>query len=75
MVRDLGQVMKQDGHEFGLFIMKSLPTKGMIEEANSHPLIEMQFGGDSRSGQRFPALQIVTLAELVIGNCPSCRRW
>lgn len=63
MVRDLGQVMKRDGHEFGLFIMKGLPTKGMREEAASHPLIETQWG-------RFPALQIVTLAELMHGQRP-----
>ncbi len=63
MVRDLGQVMKRDGHEFGLFIMKALPTKGMREEAASHPLIETQFG-------RFPALQIVTLAQFFHGPTP-----
>ncbi len=63
MVRDLGQVMKRDGHEFGLFIMKGLPTKGMREEAASHPLIETQFG-------RFPALQIVTLAQFFHGPTP-----
>jgi DNA modification methylase len=63
MVRDLGQVMKRDGHEFGLFIMKGLPTKGMREEAASHPLVETQWG-------RFPALQIVTLAELMHGRRP-----
>ncbi len=63
MVRDLGQVMKRDGLAFGLFIMKSLPTKGMREEAASHPLVETQWG-------RFPALQIVTLAELFQGKRP-----
>ncbi len=57
MVRDLGRVMERDKHAFGLFVMKSLPTKGMRDEAASHPLVETQFG-------RFPALQIVTLAEL-----------
>jgi site-specific DNA-methyltransferase (adenine-specific) len=71
MVRDLGRVMERDGHQFGLFIMKALPTKGMEAEANSHPLIEMQFGGDSQQGKRFPALQIVTLAELFQGKQPS----
>lgn len=63
MVRDLGQVMKRDGHAFGLFVMKGLPTKGMREEAASHPLVETQWG-------RFPALQIVTLAELMHGHRP-----
>jgi site-specific DNA-methyltransferase (adenine-specific) len=57
MVRDLGQVMKRDRHAFGLFVMKSLPTKGMRDEAASHELVETKFG-------RFPALQFVTLAEL-----------
>lgn len=63
MIRDLGQVMKRDGHEFGLFIMKALPTRGMEQEAASHPLIETEFG-------RFPALQIVTLAEFFQGMRP-----
>ncbi len=63
MVRDLGRVMERDKYRFGLFIMKSLPTKGMREEAASHPMIETQWG-------RFPALQIVTLAELMHGHKP-----
>jgi len=63
MVRDLGRVMERDKFRFGLFIMKSLPTKGMREEAASHPTIETEFG-------RFPALQIVTLAELMHGQRP-----
>ncbi|MFZ4689658.1 MAG: DNA methyltransferase [Polymorphobacter sp.] len=57
MVRDLGRVMERDKHRFGLFIMKGMPTKGMRDEAASHPLVETDFG-------RFPALQIFTLAEL-----------
>ena len=57
MVRDLGRVMERDGHRFGLFVMKGLPTKGMRDEAASQPLIDTQWG-------RFPALQFVTLAEL-----------
>jgi site-specific DNA-methyltransferase (adenine-specific) len=64
MVRDLGRVMQRDGHEFGLFVMKALPTRGMEAEANSHPLVETQWG-------RFPALQIVTLAELFAGKRPA----
>ena len=63
MVRDLGRVMERDKFRFGLFIMKSMPTKGMREEAASHPTIETEFG-------RFPALQIVTLAELMMGQRP-----
>ncbi|QJU57579.1 site-specific DNA-methyltransferase [Sphingomonas sp. AP4-R1] len=57
MVRDLGRVMQRDGHRLGLFVCAALPTRGMIEEANSHGLIETEFG-------RYPALQIFTLAEL-----------
>ncbi len=63
MVRDLGRVMQRDGHRFGLFVMKGLPTKGMRDEAASQPLIETQWG-------RFPALQFVTLAELFQGIKP-----
>ncbi|MGK6319424.1 DNA methyltransferase [Sphingomonas sp. DT-204] len=63
MVRDLGRVMERDRHRFGLFVMKSPPTRGMREEAASHPIIETEFG-------RFPALQFVTLAELFQGIQP-----
>jgi site-specific DNA-methyltransferase (adenine-specific) len=63
MVRDLGQVMKRDGHAFGLFICKSLPTKGMEAEAASHPMVETEFG-------TFPALQLVTLADFFHGPGP-----
>ncbi|MEO6248007.1 MAG: hypothetical protein ABIO85_05420 [Sphingomicrobium sp.] len=44
-------------------MMKSMPTKGMRAEADSHPLIETEFG-------RFPAMQFVTLAELFQGLKP-----
>ncbi len=64
MVRDLGRVMQRDGHRFGLFLMKGLPTRGMEAEAVSHPLVDTQWG-------RFPALQIVTLAELFAGKRPA----
>jgi site-specific DNA-methyltransferase (adenine-specific) len=57
MVRDIGRVMARDAHKLGLFVTATLPTKGMVEEANSHGLIETEFG-------RFPALQTYTLAEL-----------
>lgn len=70
MVRDLGQVMRRDGHEFGLFIMKSSPTKGMREEAASHQLVEMSWGTDSQNYKRYPALQIFTLADLFEGKRP-----
>jgi len=63
MVRDLGRVMERDKHRFGLFIMKAMPTKGMRDEAASHPTIDTQWG-------RFPALQIITLAELMHGHRP-----
>ena len=57
-VRDLGRVMKRDGHRFGLFIMRKMPTTEMLREAASHGLIETSFG-------RFEALQFVTLAEII----------
>ena len=63
MVRDLGRVMQRDGHRFGLFVMKGLPTRGMRDEAASQPLVDTQWG-------RFPALQFVTLAELFQGIKP-----
>lgn len=63
MVRDLGRVMERDKHRFGLFVMKAMPTKGMLAEAASQPTVETEFG-------RFPALQFVTLAELFQGIKP-----
>jgi site-specific DNA-methyltransferase (adenine-specific) len=57
MVRDIGRVMARDGHKLGLFVTATPPTKGMADEANSHGLIETEFG-------RFPALQTYTLIEL-----------
>ena len=63
MVRDLGRVMERDKHAFGLFIVAAMPTKGVRDEIESHPLIETQFG-------RFPAMQVVTIAELIHGPAP-----
>lgn len=63
MVRDLGRVMERDGHRFGLFITAALPTRGVREEIASHPMIETDFG-------RFPAMQVVTIAELILGPKP-----
>ena len=64
MVRDLGRVMERDKHRFGLFITAAMPTKGVRDEiADSHPLIETEFG-------RFPAMQVVTIAELIDGPKP-----
>lgn len=63
MVRDLGRVMERDKYRFGLFLLKNPPTKGMREEAASHPMIETEFG-------RFPALQFVTLSDLFKGVKP-----
>jgi site-specific DNA-methyltransferase (adenine-specific) len=70
MVRDLGEVMRRDKHRFGLFIMKAMPTKGMRDAAAAHPLVEVPIGGDPNNIPRFPALQIVTLAELMLGQRP-----
>lgn len=63
MVRDLGRVMERDRHRFGLFVMKGMPTRGMLQEAASQPIVETDWG-------RFPALQFVTLAELFMGMKP-----
>jgi site-specific DNA-methyltransferase (adenine-specific) len=63
MVRDLGDVMRSGKHRFSLFVMKGMPTKGMREAAEDHPMIETEFG-------RFPAMQFVTLAELFAGMRP-----
>lgn len=63
MVRDLGRVMQRDGHSLGLFVCAGLPTRGMEQEADSHGLVQTEFG-------RFPALQIFTLAELFADRHP-----
>jgi site-specific DNA-methyltransferase (adenine-specific) len=64
MVRDLGRVMERDGHDLGLFVCAALPTKGIEQEASSHGLFETNFGGDLQQTQRYPKLQIFTMAEL-----------
>ena len=65
MVRDLGRVMARDGHDLGVFVCAAMPTRGMEDEANSHGLFETHFGGDTGAvGNRYPKLQIFTLAEL-----------
>lgn len=63
MVRDLGRVMQRDGHRIGLFVCAAAPTRGMEQEADSHGLVQTEFG-------RFPALQIFTLAELFADRHP-----
>ena len=63
MVRDLGRVMERDKHRFGLFIVAAMPTKGVLAEIASHPLIETEFG-------RFPAMQVVTIAQFFHGPKP-----
>lgn len=63
MVRDLGRVMERDGHKMGLFVCAAEPTRGIIEEAHSHGLIQTEFG-------RFPALQCFTLGALFDGHHP-----
>ncbi|WP_420143870.1 site-specific DNA-methyltransferase [Sphingobium sp.] len=63
MVRDLGRVMQRDGHRLGLFVCATPPTRGMDQEADSHGLVQTEFG-------RFPALQIFTLAELFTDRHP-----
>jgi site-specific DNA-methyltransferase (adenine-specific) len=60
MVRDLGRVMERDHHKFGLFITAAMPTKGVLQEIESHPLVETQWG-------RFPAMQVVTIAQFFHG--------
>jgi site-specific DNA-methyltransferase (adenine-specific) len=61
MARDLSGVMRRDGYKLGLFVSAASPTKGMEQEADSHGLIETEFG-------RFPALQIFTLADMFRGG-------
>ena len=63
MVRDLGRVMERDKHRFGLFICNAMPTKGVLAEIASHPMIETDFG-------RFPAMQVVVTAQLIHGPKP-----
>lgn len=63
MVRDLGRVMERDKHTFGLFITRARPTRGVMDEINSHPLIDTPWG-------RFPAMQVVTIDEMIHGPGP-----
>jgi hypothetical protein len=55
--------MERDKHSFGLLITAAMPTKSVRAEIASHPLIETELG-------RFPAMQVVTIAELIDGPKP-----
>lgn len=63
MLRDLSGVMQRDEHKLGIFVCASRPTRGIVQEAASHGLVETEFG-------RFPALQIFTLEDLFDGRAP-----
>ena len=63
MLRDLSGVMQRDGHKLGIFVCASRPTRGIVQEAASHGLVETEFG-------RFPALQVFTLEDLFDGRSP-----
>ena len=67
MVRDLGRVMERDKHAFGLFIIAAMPTKGVRDE------IEIA-SADRNLVRALPAMQVVTIAELIHGPPPNCPR-
>jgi site-specific DNA-methyltransferase (adenine-specific) len=70
MVRDLGRVMTRDGHTLGVFVCAALPTRGMEQEAGSHGVIELETAGRVGVKERYPALQLFTLAELFQNRRP-----
>jgi site-specific DNA-methyltransferase (adenine-specific) len=64
MIRDLRGVIERENAAVGIFITLTEPTSGMLKEAfdaghYAHP-----------SGQRYPRLQILTIADLLTGKHP-----
>lgn len=65
MIRDLRGVIEREGAAIGLFITLNEPTAGMVKEAYdagryTHP-----------SGQQYPRIQILSIAELLAGKIPA----
>ena len=65
MVRDLGGTVEAQKASMGVLIVLHAPTKGILGAVNhggtyTHPA----------SGQTFPRLQVITVAELLVGKRP-----
>lgn len=65
-VRDLIGTLQSQRAELGLFVCMNPPTRGMIEAANQSGSWE-----HPANHQRFPRVQILTVAELLRGNRPN----
>lgn len=71
MIRDLKGVMEREKAPIGIFISLAEPTRDMISEAASAGIFEQT--GDqvfSRSAEKFPRIQILTIADLFEGKLP-----
>lgn len=64
MIRDLVGTVQRVGAPMGLFLCLTEPTRGMIQEAQSAGLYEHY------SGNSFPKIQILTIAEALKGGRP-----
>lgn len=65
MARDLQGTLEQQGAEMGILITQATPTPGVLEVINhsgsyAHP----------SNGQKYPRLQVITVAELFAGKRP-----
>lgn len=66
MVRDLRGTIEREGAEMGILIAMSGLTKGVKEEADKSGSYKMAL-----TGQAYPKIQVVTVADLMAGKRPS----
>ncbi len=70
-VRDLKGVLEREKAEIGVFLTLKRPTRQMVREADdAGPFIDPQF-----PQQRFPRLQILTMAEVFAGKKITFPTW
>lgn len=65
MVRDLVGTVQRESAEMGILITLGEPTRGMKDEANKAGNYDAEL-----TGQTFPKIQILTVADLMAGKAP-----
>lgn len=65
MVRDLVGTVQRESAEMGILITLGEPTRGMRDEADKAGTYTADL-----TGQEYPKIQLVTIAELMAGRCP-----
>ena len=66
MVNEINGTVSREGAEMGILITLAEPTRGMREAADKSGSYESAF-----TGQKYPKIQIVTVASLLAGTRPN----